>query len=501
MALGSETDTDEIVPVVSRELKRDVRIRGTRPLIADGFLRGRISHDAAAYVVLGAAFQLGAEVYTPAWVRCIADDGTTRILTPASLLASFYADHARALKRRGDLHGARDLYTTARTLDPTASTHRHGLARTLIALTQYAEARDVLTTARATDPRDHIAATLMGDSWFHEGNHMASLIEYYTATALQPAYAPAHVGIGRTLHALKSFAKARAAFDTAIALDAQHAAPFHYRGLLWGDMAQPKRAMKDYRRALRIDRTYAPAYHAIAVVHHREANLVEAEKHYRLALRYDRLSALYHSDLGMLYHQHRKPDEARAAYDKAISLNPALAEAWLNRAQLSHEQKKFTDAIDDVRAGLATAQDTPTKVRAHLMLGAVYLDLMDRVQAEKSFNDALTLDAKSAAAHTGLGIVYRQLKKNEAALRAFNAALAGNTTHVPAYYQRGLLWQELGQWENAEADFTKAVDLDRNNADALMRRSEVRTKRGDAAGSAQDYALGCKIDPSQCGQR
>ena len=53
------------------------------------------------------------------------------------------------------------------------------------------------------------------------------------------------------------------------------------------------------------------------------------------------------------------------------------------------------------------------------------------------------------------------------------------TTRAIAYVGRGLAWQAKGDLDRAISDFDQAISLDRNDADAYYRRSQVFVEKGD----------------------
>ncbi len=74
--------------------------------------------------------------------------------------------------------------------------------------------------------------------------------------------------------------------------------------------------------------------------------------------------------LGLAEGRRQRLSEARAAFDRAIALDPARAEAWLERGGLSFLEKQYPQAVPDLQRALERAPDEYTR---DLLASALHL--------------------------------------------------------------------------------------------------------------------------------
>lgn len=140
-------------------------------------------------------------------------------------------------------------------------------------------------------------------------------------------------------------------------------------------------------------------------------------------------NALVWNELGLAYHYAGNFSNAVEAYRKAVRFNNNLAEARYNLGCLLFEQGK----LDAARSELTTyTMQRPGDVGGWLKLGSVQLRLRDVAGAEKSFGEALKLDAQNPVALNGLGLVLLQKNRPKEAAEAFGNALEADPDFGPA---------------------------------------------------------------------
>jgi len=143
-----------------------------------------------------------------------------------------------------------------------------------------------------------------------------------------------HINRGKTLAASGRHADARAAFQQAIAIDANYAEA-HYRcGIAWRDEEKFEAAAASYRHAL----TLKPGY-------------IEA-----------------HNNLGVVLQMGNKPDEARECYRRAVELNPDFGQPYINLGRMCEILGDRAEAARCYRKAIAAGVDTETF--SHLLSAA-----------------------------------------------------------------------------------------------------------------------------------
>jgi tetratricopeptide (TPR) repeat protein len=81
---------------------------------------------------------------------------------------------------------------------------------------------------------------------------------------------------------------------------------------------------------------------------------------------------------------------ARADFERAIEVDPALGEGWINRGAVDIIQKHYQDGIADIDKGLALGTEEPAK--AYYNRAVAYEGIDDEKSAYLDYQQALTLE-------------------------------------------------------------------------------------------------------------
>jgi tetratricopeptide (TPR) repeat protein len=119
--------------------------------------------------------------------------------------------------------------------------------------------------------------------------------------------------------------------------------------------------------------------------------------------------------------------------------------------------------------------------------------------AERNYNQILTLWPDHFDARHLLGVVFLQRRRHADALRQFDLALKTKPNNAPALNNRGVALQNLKRFDEALASFERAVDLQANFADAHSNRANVLKALGrhDEALAGYDRALALRPDHAE----
>ena len=112
----------------------------------------------------------------------------------------------------------------------------------------------------------------------------------------------------------------------------------------------------------------------------------------------------------------RDPAAARAAYARALALDPALADAYVNLGRLAHEAGDASEAVRLYRSALSRAPEDPV---IHFNLALALEDTDGAAAALPHYERALALDPDFADAHYNLAGLCEQLGRKADALRHY----------------------------------------------------------------------------------
>jgi len=111
-------------------------------------------------------------------------------------------------------------------------------------------------------------------------------------------------------------------------------------------------------------------------------------------------------------------EAARAAYARAVAIDPALADAWVNLGRLAHEAGDAREAARLYHRALALAEDDAV---VHYNLALALEDTKGSEAALAHYRRAVELDPGFADAHYNLAGLCEQLGRGAEALRHYRA--------------------------------------------------------------------------------
>jgi tetratricopeptide (TPR) repeat protein len=132
-----------------------------------------------------------------------------------------------------------------------------------------------------------------------------------------------------------------------------------------------------------------------------------------VAKRHGRAAAAYWFTRGVALEEEDKA-EACAAYRQALSLDPGLADAYLNLGRIVHEGGDTDQALRLYREAVRRIPDDPV---AHYNLATALEDTRELRGAAKHYHIAVELDPEFADAHYNLSQLLERLGQGKRALR------------------------------------------------------------------------------------
>ena len=241
--------------------------------------------------------------------------------------------------RNGDGAGAERLCRQALALDSKNFSALHLLGAICGASGRAEEAAPLLSAARAVNPASASAALNHGLALEALGRKTEALECFTHAATLKPDFAAAHYNRANLLAAPE---EALAAYDLALAADANYVEALGNRAGLLAARNRTQDALADYARALQL----RPG------------------------------DAILSRNRGQLLRQIRQPQKALESFDQALAAKPDWAEAWDDRGAALLALGRNDDALAAF-SGAATRD--PAFVPAHLHK-AVTLLLLGRLE-------------------------------------------------------------------------------------------------------------------------
>lgn len=139
--------------------------------------------------------------------------------------------------------------------------------------------------------------------------------------------------------------------------------------------------------------------------------------------------------MGQIMLMEGKKDEARQQFETAINLTKGKDVEVLNAIGRANVKAKLGDATYAIeKLNQATQTKRFKNADTYLIMGNAYRKLIDGGNAVTSYNKALELDSKLAAAKNGIGKIYETQKNQEHYLKAYEEAVQLDPAYAPAYF-------------------------------------------------------------------
>lgn len=167
-------------------------------------------------------------------------------------------------------------------------------------------------------------------------------------------------------------------------------------------------------------------------------------------------SARLHHDLGYAFSGLKRYEEAIASYDRAIGLDPAYADAYVNRGNAQMALSRLEEAIASYEIA---ASLNPGDLRAHNNRGNAFQTLNRFAEALASYDAAIAIKPDYADAYGNRGAVLKKIGRFEEALASYDKAIALKSDYVEAHANRAAILQDLRRYEEALVSYETALAL------------------------------------------
>jgi len=263
---------------------------------------------------------------------------------------------ANALRRRGDLAAARQLYRRALAVAPRHPDALNNAGMVAFRLGHVAEALRLLNAAAFARPDFFEAFNNLGIVFQATGRRSEAIAAYRRALAINPRLAEAHYNLGNLLLEAGSFAEALLAYERAAALRPEAAEVHLQFGLALQAVGRLDDAAGRLGRAIALAPDLAPAHYSLGNVLQAAGRDAEAVAAYDEALRRDARLAERVFDLGKPrhVHAHLKSGDPAAALAACRAFR---AEHPGHSAALALESVALTDLGRDAEAAALNGFD------------------------------------------------------------------------------------------------------------------------------------------------
>jgi tetratricopeptide (TPR) repeat protein len=181
------------------------------------------------------------------------------------------------------------------------------------------------------------------------------------------------------------------------------------------------------------------------------------------------------------------------AASRIVMQQPRSPDGYGLLALAAMNQKQFAKAEEQINKAIAVA---PESAVGYIQMGNLRLQQKQLPAAAKAFQQALDHDQSSSDALRGLMNIYINQKQIDKAVTLVNAQIAKAPGSSAFYDLLGtILYNNKKDLDGAEQAFKKSAELDKNNADALVKLGQVQIAKGAVDQALATYQNSVKDNP------
>lgn len=184
---------------------------------------------------------------------------------------------------------------------------------------------------------------------------------------------------------------------------------FNISGACYSAIGPMEFAIKDFQKAINLKPDYAEAHYNLGVVFQKIAKLDDAFSSYEKALTINHAYPQAHNNQGMINLKRRELDLAVKSFEWAVAYNPNYVEAHNNLGAVFQELMMYEKAKEQYEKAIAI---NPKFAQALNNLGASCEIFGLKDQALENYNKALVIDPSYSEAHRNISAI-KKYKKND----------------------------------------------------------------------------------------
>ena len=277
-------------------------------------------------------------------------------------------------------------------------------------------------------------------------------------------------------------ADALTAIAAALAINPEALEALVLQGVLLAAVKRNQDALASFGRALSLKPDFDDALYNRALVLTGLGRLQEALSDFDRLLAKAPNAAAGWGNRGVALQQLSRLDEAIESYDRALALLPGHLQTWLNRGTALQAQGRFDAALESFDRVLALS---PRHAKAWQGRGIALMGLQRFEEALENLDKALEIVPGDAS-------TLRHRAAAEQSIKTFREIPDGGQG-VEIWLERAAYQQVAQRFEEALAALDKALELDPDNAEALLRKGAVLCEMRKASDGMEAYRRHAKI--------
>jgi len=237
--------------------------------------------------------------------------------------------------------------------------------------------------------------------------------------------------------------------------------------LIYNDIAWEYESLKDYENALKylilaleLNPEEDTLLFEIAYFYEEMGKQEECIQFYNKFLDENPYSYNGWYNLGIVHNERKEYKKAIFSFEYATLIKEDFASAYFNKGNAHYNLKEYGQALE---CYYKTFEHEDNQAITFCYIGECYEKLENFLEAEKSFEIALTISENIQEALVGMAIIKDKLGKTIESLPFIEKAIKLYPTNSDCWYISGEVHNRLERYEDAYFAYTKADEFNTNN--------------------------------------
>lgn len=256
-----------------------------------------------------------------------------------------------------------------------------------------------------------------------------------------------------------------------------------------------------------VNRATAYYHFSLGRLMEESGNFLKAEAEYRKALEHDSRSSYLRTELANAYLRYNRVTEAIQEFKKAIQFDSnnlrahkllgAIYLSILEREQSGHKIPSEDTLAKAIREYKSIGRLDPKDSNSLLVLARLYRYAGKPDHAIETLKRSMEVTASSEETMSMLGQLYRDQNQMQEAIDLFQRALQLNPSSPVLLLQMGLAYEQVSNFKKAVETYRKGMDSDSSNAEFLRKNlAHALMYEGQIDLAEEEYLKILEADPN-----
>jgi tetratricopeptide (TPR) repeat protein len=207
---------------------------------------------------------------------------------------------------------------------------------------------------------------------------------------------------------------------------------------------------------LRVYPNQPRAMYSLGVLHYENKDFDQALRFYEKTVALDPDYEEAHNNMGLIYANRGETEKSIEAFKKSVAAKPR-EKTYCNLGRAYTALKMYPEALAALERALSI---NPASAQAYTLIGRIAFDQGDLLKARENFDQAYRYAPHFHELRNNMALISLADKKYDEALGHLHQAIEAQPKFAEAHYNRAVVYARMGRDEQSRESFDQACSLD-----------------------------------------